>query len=446
MAKQQAHVFTTPLKPSELHLAMELADMSGTSLMIWGAPGIGKSQLVAKYADDHYPLASRNTKLVEQMRAEVEDSEIPTTQKQLDSFTSKLLNQEFNLVDFRLSQVDAVDLRGCPVPVTCYINVETDEFVPDHLVTPGMNVVKKTQTIWAPPGVLDLPANWKGVIFMDEVNGAMPIVQAACYQLFLDRKIGEMCLPKGALIVAAGNRECDGGVTFQLATPLKDRMTHVELKADLKEWTENYAMQARVDADVISYLQARGADFNTLSPQNPNICGGTSPRSWVTASTYKKQFRQRYGNGSSEQNRVMYAMLDGTLGDDVSQRFKLHCEMTCKLPPAIQVLTGEFTDVSKLPDMDVSRNYAICSNLVYAMIEANDEVKAKTLTAEKYNEYANNFLKFIDFNYGEKQKELAIMSFKTMFNHKIYFHPVHVPYYKEFAKRHHALIVKARVA
>lgn len=446
MAKANSQVFSHPLKPSELMFAMRRADRVNKSLMVWGAPGIGKSMLVQAYADKTYPLVKNSTKLLAQLTAEAESVDMPqVTMRQVEEYKAKLLDQETNLVDFRLSQVDPVDMRGIPVPVTFYADAVTGEMVPDHLVTATSNVIKKTQTVWAPAAVLDLPPDWKGVIFMDEVNGAMPIVQAACYQLFLDRRLGELVLPKGALVMAAGNRECDGGVTFQLATPLKDRMIHVELKADLAEWFP-YAMSNLVDADVISFLKARGEDFNTLSPTNPNVCGGTSPRSWVVASDLKKDFREDVGNGTTAENRVLYAMLDGILGDDVAIRFKAHCEMTCKLPAAMDILTGKTTNVRDMPNMDISKHYAICSNIVYELLQQHNAKNSKQVSVEDYSEYANNFLKFIDGNYGDKDQELAMMAVKTMFDQKVFFHPKQVPFYIDFAKKHSALVTQARMA
>lgn len=440
-------VFSHPLKPSELMIAYTMAYRSMKSLMVWGAPGIGKSMMGQQFADMMFPLYTKTQDLVAQLKAEIADPAIPTQQSELDALVSKIVQQDDNLIDFRLSQVDPVDLRGCPVPVTYTFTVDEDgkeSFIPECNIIEGMNVRKKTQTVWAPPGMLDLPEDWKGVIFMDEVNGAIPVVQAAAYQLFLDRCIGEMKLPKGAFILAAGNRECDGGVTFQLATPLKDRMTHVELIADLDEWTKNYAFRAKVHPDCISYLQTRGADFNTLSPNNPNICGGSSPRSWVTTSDYCYDFESGFYPQDRAHTRVFYSMIEGTLGDDVAQRFKTHREMTAKLPPAMDILRGKVVDANALPDMDISKHFAITSNVIYKMLDLYENFKHQQVEKAEFSKYATNFLQFVDVSYGDREPEMAMMAVKSLFEHKCYFNPIDVPFYREFAKKHHALLVKAR--
>lgn len=439
----------TVLKPSQLITAMTIAYACGKSLFIWGAPGIGKSQMVQQFADNMFPLAATNGKRLDALRGLMEANNVITedgdvndnavTERDIEAFKGRILNQSTNLVDFRLSQVEPTDLRGIPVPVTCYINVDTQEFVPDHLVTASMNVVKKTTTIWASPEVLTLPEDWKGVIFMDEANSAMPIVQAAAYQLFLDRRIGECKLPKGAFICAAGNRETDGGVTFQLATPLVDRMTHVELVADLDEWISNYAMPKLVHADVISYLKARAGDFNTLSPNNPSICKGSSPRSWVTVSDYAK-FAD--ANGMST-NVAMNAMIEGTIGDDIALRFNSHRKMTTKLPDPMKILRGEVTDANKIPDMEVSLHYALCSNLIYSMVMQHTKLKNKELEVANWSKYGTNFLKFLDVSYGvdkvtgkRGQMEMLMMTVKSLFENNVFFNHKDIPEYVTFGKKY----------
>src|SRR5205807_8790447 len=83
------------------------------------------------------------------------------------------------LVDVRATLLDPVDLRGLP------------RLVGDAAV-------------WCPPAFL--PKTGEGVLFLDELAQAPPLVQAACLQLVLDRRVGEYELPSGWAVVAASNR------------------------------------------------------------------------------------------------------------------------------------------------------------------------------------------------------------------------------------------------
>src|SRR3954470_11759572 len=73
-----------------------------------------------------------------------------------------------DLVDLRVTLLDPVDLRGLP-------RLTADACV------------------WVPPAFL--PRGGTGVLFLDELAQAPALVQAACLQLTLDRRLGEYELP-----------------------------------------------------------------------------------------------------------------------------------------------------------------------------------------------------------------------------------------------------------
>src|SRR5215471_15066478 len=70
------------------------------------------------------------------------------------------------------------------------------------------------------------------------VERGAAMVQASCYQLVLDRKLGEYTLPEGCAIVAAGNRDSDRAATTRMPTPLRNRFVHLEFEVDVQEWSE----------------------------------------------------------------------------------------------------------------------------------------------------------------------------------------------------------------
>jgi MoxR-like ATPase len=81
---------------------------------------------------------------------------------------------------------------------------------------------------WATPDFL--PQDGEGILSLDELNAAPAMVQASCYQLVLDRKLGEYTLPDGWAIVAAGNRDSDRGATTRMPTPLRNRFVHLDFE------------------------------------------------------------------------------------------------------------------------------------------------------------------------------------------------------------------------
>lgn len=156
------------------------------------------------------------------------------------------------LADIRAVLLDPVDLRGIP------------RFT-DH-----------GDTVWCPPAFL--PRTGRGVLFLDELNAAPPLVQAACYQLILDRRLGEYVLPEGWTVVAAGNRESDRAVAHRMPTALANRMVHLDVEADLDDWLR-WAETAGVDARLSAFLRFRPKLLHAFDPGSGQKAF-PSPRSW----------------------------------------------------------------------------------------------------------------------------------------------------------------------
>ena len=84
--------------------------------------------------------------------------------------------------------------------------------------------------VWGPPGAA------KSQVAQQVAATAVPMVQAALYQLVLDRKVGEYELPEGASLIACGNRETDRGVVHRMPTPLASRFVHLDIRVDARDW------------------------------------------------------------------------------------------------------------------------------------------------------------------------------------------------------------------
>lgn len=196
-----------------------------TPVMLWGPPGVGKSALVSQAA-----------------RA-----------------------QGVPLIDLRLSQLEPSDLRGMPFQ-------------------------KDGRVEWAIPTMLpdagrDGP---RGVLFLDEINAALPQVAAAAYQLILDRRLGDYRLPDGWAILAAGNRLGDRGVTYAMPAPLANRFTHFELAPSIDDWLA-WAASNGVDERLRRFLTQR-PDLLFVFPEQANVHAFPSPRSWAFADRALRKF------------------------------------------------------------------------------------------------------------------------------------------------------------
>lgn len=164
-----------------------------TPVMLWGPPGVGKSQIVAQVAERH----------------------------------------GVKLIDIRLSQMEPSDLRGIPFRADGAVEWAVPAMLP--------NAIRHGS---------------EGILFLDEITSAPPSVSAAAYQLILDRKLGEYEVPAGWAIIAAGNRQGDRGVTYTMPAPLANRFSHYEVDINLDDWVA-WAYAHQIDERIIGFLRFR---------------------------------------------------------------------------------------------------------------------------------------------------------------------------------------------
>ncbi|MFT5110950.1 MAG: MoxR-like ATPase [Parasphingorhabdus sp.] len=177
-----------------------------TPVMLWGPPGVGKSQIVAQVARDY---------------------DVP-------------------LIDIRLSQLEPSDLRGIPFRSGEQVEWAVPSMLPD-VERHGPN----------------------GILFLDEITSAPPSVSAAAYQLILDRRLGDYQVPEHWAIFAAGNRQGDRGVTYTMPAPLSNRFSHYEVDVNLDDWV-GWAYSQNIDERVIAFLRFRpGLLFDFDPALNP---------------------------------------------------------------------------------------------------------------------------------------------------------------------------------
>ena len=237
--------------------------------------------------------------------------------------TSKLLSEHVTnwrgVVDLRLAQMDPTDLRGIP-----------------H--------VKEGRTNWARPDFL--PADGAGILFLDEITSAPPAVQAAAYQLCLTPE--DFGIPPEWMVVAAGNRKTDRGVTFNLAAPLQNRMNDIEVNTTLDDFT-SYAITKDIRPEILSLLQDRSDLLHKFEPTG-DIKPFPSPRSWFAVS-------DTLALDLPVQDRV--EIIKGDIGEEAAMIFETHLRVWESMPRIEDILQGKDVPVPK----DMSVRYCVAMGL-----------------------------------------------------------------------------------
>ena len=81
----------------------------------------------------------------------------------------------------------------------------------------------------------------RGVLFFDEVSTAPPAVQAALLRVVLERTVGDLTLPDGVAVVAAANPPDQAADGWDLSAPLANRFCHLDWPVDARTVADGFA-------------------------------------------------------------------------------------------------------------------------------------------------------------------------------------------------------------
>lgn len=369
--------------------------------MIWGPPGIGKSEIIAQLA----------------------------------------IEQKRKMIDLRLLLMEPTDLRGIP-----YLDPDT------------------RQMTWSKPSDLpgkDDNFGHNALVFFDEISAAPQNVQSAALQLVLNRRIGPYELPPDVVMVAAGNRESDKTTFYQMPSALANRFLHYELRFDYKAWQE-WAVQNDIHPHVIGYLEFQKANAFTFSPQNSSRAFAT-PRSWKfvsdllrkpimekyeievpvfdhqnqpvmkTSKVQKTEIRslERPVYITDSKGRTVPRMVDvpnmeelflteivsSAVGQGVALEFTQWRHKAMKLPNPLSILNGEV----RILNEDEKKDRSICYTLVISMLHELRDFQLLSQqnqwpadSKSRLDTMCQNFLLFVMKNFPT---DMAVMAGMTAVEH-----------------------------
>lgn len=346
-------------------------------VMLWGPPGIGKSALVQQITDDW-----------------------------------NIMGKKSLLIDVRLPLWEPTDIKGIP-----YYNQEENTMKWAHPTElPSQAVASEYEHV---------------VLFLDELNGAAPAVQAAAYQLVLNRRVGEYRLPDNVVLVAAGNRETDKGVTYRMPKPLANRFLHYEVAHNIDDWIE-WATSPAVSIlpDVVGYLSFSPKDLNKFDARSPEKSFPT-PRSWEFVSNLLKE-----SEGFS--NIQLLDMVAAAIGEGTALQFDSHRKHASKLPDPRDILNGK---VKELKTKEISAMHSLATSIAYEIREANQNL-GKGVTQKQMNSYMDNAVGFWMDNF---ENEMVVLCFRMIIPHKygISFDIAEIKNWKRFYERYGDLVREA---
>jgi hypothetical protein len=247
-------------------------------VFLWGAPGIGKSALVRRFAEA----------------------------------------VGLECVSLLGSQLAPEDLLGVPK-----IDGDCSRFFPPA------NIVRRDPF----------------VLFLDELNASSHEIQKAFYSLILDRRVGEYRLPEGTIVIGAGNRAKDAAIVKPMPSALINRLAHIHLRADHRQWLDWAANEGGIHAWVLEYIRLRPDHLWSEPPKHEEPF--STPRSWHMLSD------ALYSFGDTLSGEMLEALAFGLLTPAHAGQFKGFVKQIRQKYALHAILKGEAYWPSEPGDRDV---------------------------------------------------------------------------------------------
>ena len=279
------------------------------SIMLWGPPGVGKSQSV----------------------------------RQIAKVIKEKTGKEVNIIDVRLLLFNPIDLRGIPT---------TDK--------------EKQNAIWLKPKIFDIDESEEvvNILFLDEISSCTPAVQAAAYQITLDRTIGEHKLPDNCIVIAAGNRMNDKSVVSKMPKALANRLMHIEVEIDIDSWLK-WAKENNINDIVIKFISDNKNSLMLDNQFNDNLAYAT-PRTWEMVS--------KLLNNVKKLNYSLEPLISGLVGKDIALEFMRYIIVNGDIPSVENIFEGK----AKYEEMTEMQNEVLKNVIInHSKLEKNNIEKIK---------------------------------------------------------------------
>lgn len=254
------------------------------------------------------------------------------------------LNYEF--IDFRLSMCDQTRLNGFP------------QF-------------KNERSFYAPPDIFPLendplPEGKDGwLISFEEINSAVPSIQAIAYKILHDRMVGDYKLHPSVRLCANGNLDTDGAVVMPLSSALASRMIqfHAVIKSD--KWLNWADTSDKFHPILLSYLNYRPEYIHRFNPKDKDPAY-PCPRTHEKVSKLLYLVDKTKGRNYSS----IKHSIEGSIGEAATQDFFAYLNYFKSVIPLATIIANPFTN----PSSDIGVRYATLINTINNLSNDEDDI------------------------------------------------------------------------
>jgi hypothetical protein len=324
-------------------------------------------------------------------------------------------------VDFRVSQIEAADLRGLPAKE----NGRTVYYPPAQLPT-GDITWEQYQGMLKQAGKREWeeylklqPRLDKGFLFLDEANRGQDDVSQAIFELVLDGRIGQYALPPGWSVVAAGNF-MEGYMVNGFTDPaFISRFCHLTLSVDESEWVNYMELKHTTfksdNPDPTDLGVNHAGEVIEFAAQNPaHLTGGIkgqlgfdikpSPRAWDMVANIQtilaNDKKDEYGEAAGR------AVISGLVGADLATSF---FNYNCPVTPDEIITNGVKANIevlNKIMAMKDGKGRGMIMGLMWGVSSKLRKLITDNPDDDKYMKVAIDFTRFLVTT--AKDKDVAV--------------------------------------
>jgi len=257
------------MRPKHAVKVLSTLIKNGKSVLLKGAPGVGKSDIVAQVCEE----------------------------------------LGYELIISHPVVSDPTDFKGLP-----YAANGSAEFLPFGDLRKIMEATEPT------------------VYFLDDLGQAAPSVQAACMQLLLARQINGKKISDKVTFIAATNRKEDKAAVSGILEPVKSRFsTIIELTPNLDDWV-SWAMTHNIPTCLISFLRWRPNLLNDFKATK-DITNSPCPRTVAQlGGLYHDMVSYINNKNTGESTAILHEVFSGAVGEGFAAEFMGFLKVYKRLP------------------------------------------------------------------------------------------------------------------
>lgn len=209
---------------------------------------------------------------------------VTLTQRQLSDFLLRVATARpvFIWGPPGIGKSSLVEQFATSVGLPC-VSLLGSQLAPEDII--GVPQIVDGRSRFCPPSMIARSEPY--CLFLDELNACSQEVMKSFYSLIHERRVGEYRMPKGSIVIGAGNRTQDSAIVKPMSSALLNRMIHVHLTVSSREWL-HWAEGSGIHESVLEYIRLRPDHLWNQPPKHEEPF--STPRSWHMLSDALREY------------------------------------------------------------------------------------------------------------------------------------------------------------